>query len=317
MSLLTRTREAIDGLLSPWLFLGISASCLPATISELIRERRFAVLLSPARLKEAWFGYFWGRIAGPNVRLGAGERIVPLLEGRTHRGAVLDAPVGRGIAGVVLEVGAGSGLWVDVYRTVAGVQTELTGLGEVDDTDGDAVVVRRRRDAASDDGGGRVITRIYGVEPNAVQHDGLRRAISKAGLEDVYRIVPVGIEDLDSADKWDGRVEKGSVDCIVSILCLCSIPEPEKNVRELYRYLKKGGRWYVYEHVRCEYSWYMRVYQRILNIFWPHFIGGCLLCRQTEKTLREAGPWEELDVGQPPDESWYQAVPHILGTFTK
>ncbi|KAG4218079.1 hypothetical protein PC116_g33441, partial [Phytophthora cactorum] len=176
--------------------------------------------------------------------------------------------------------------------------------------------VRRRNveGSAAVDG---VITRVYGVEPNRDQHPALRRAIAKAGLEDVYRIVPVGIEDLDDATKWDGRVEKGSVDCIVSILCLCSIPDPEKNIGELYQYLKKGGRWYVYEHVRCEHSWYMRAYQGLLNLFWPHMIGGCQLNRQTEKTLREAGPWEKIDVGQPPIEPWYQVVPHILGVFTK
>lgn len=89
----------------------------------------------------------------------------------------------------------------------------------------------------------------------------VRKHIAEAGLEDVYEIVPVGIEDLNNPSKWGGIVEKESVDCIVSILCLCSIPEPEKNMKELYGYLKKGGRWYIYEHVRLDGNWGLRTYQ--------------------------------------------------------
>lgn len=247
MSLLARTSEALWGLLDPWAFMYLSASCLPKTILAQLRARGFGVLLSPARLRDAWFSEFWGRRVSPKVRQMAGERVVPLLQGRTRAGRILDAPAGPGVGGTVLEVGAGSGLWVDVFPEVAAIQTPEP------EADG---AVRKRKTAAG------AITRIYGVEPNRDQHAHLRQAIARAGLEDVYQIVPVGIEDLDDAQKWDGRVEKGSVDCIVSVLCLCSIPEPEKNVRELYRYLKKGGRWYVYEHVRSEYSWYMRAYQR-------------------------------------------------------
>ncbi|KAI0838776.1 S-adenosyl-L-methionine-dependent methyltransferase [Hypoxylon sp. FL0890] len=304
MFLYQRTTEAAWGLLGPWLFLRDSASFLPRTILKLIRERKFGVLLSPNKLQDAWFSEFWSNM-GPEVRLGAGELIVPLLEGRATGGVVTDEPVGPGIGGTVIEVGAGSGLWVDVYKTVA----EVNPNADAETAEG---TVRRRNVGSK-----RVITRIYGVEPNADQHPHLKRAIEKAGLEDVYQIVPVGIEALDNPEKWDGRVEKGSVDCIVSILCLCSIPNPEKNIRELYGYLKKGGHWFVYEHVRCEHSWYMRAYQRLVNVFWPHFLGGCLLCRQTEKTLREAGPWEKIDVGQPSIEPWYKTVPHVLGVFTK
>ncbi|OTB00665.1 hypothetical protein M426DRAFT_324132 [Hypoxylon sp. CI-4A] len=311
MSLLARTKEATLGLIDPWIFLSISARCLPGTLRELIREQGLGVLLDWSKVQNAWFSHFWGRLAGPETRKTAGARVVPLLQGRASGGEVVEETVERGVSGTVLEVGAGSGLWVDVYRQVADIQSDAAAETE------QGSLKKRRNVVANSNGGARVITRIYGVEPNHDQHENLRRAISKAGLEDVYQIAPVGIEDLDNPEKWDGRIQKGSVDCIMSILCLCSIPEPEKNIRELYSYLKDGGRWYVYEHVRCEYSWYMRVYQRILNLFWPHFIGGCLLCRQTEKTIREAGPWKAIDVGQPSIEPWYQVTPHILGVFTK
>ncbi|KAI1211570.1 S-adenosyl-L-methionine-dependent methyltransferase [Annulohypoxylon truncatum] len=312
-------KETILGLLNPWVFLSLSASYLPRTILSLIQQRRYSVLLSPSRLREAWFTEFWTGFAGPNIRLNAGPRVVvPLLQGRTTGGDVTDAPVGPPISGTVIEVGAGAGMWVDVYRQVADIRAPEPGSGEVEEEKGEvAEGLTKRKTGGNSDGEKGVITRVYGVEPNPNQHPHLRRAIAAAGLEDVYQIVPVGIEDLDNESAWDGRVEKGSVDCVVSILCLCSIPEPEKNIRELYSYLKKGGRWYVYEHVRCEYSWYMRLYQRVVNVFWPYFLGGCLLSRPTETTIRKAGSWEKIDVGQPPIEQWYGVVPHMLGVFTK
>ncbi|KAI0864341.1 S-adenosyl-L-methionine-dependent methyltransferase [Xylaria cubensis] len=301
-SLLTRTKEAFWGLLDPWLFLQLSASFIPQTTRQIFSTHPFSsglsILLSPSRFRDLWFGHFWA-FAGPQVREGAGPRVLPLLDGRTSRGVVTDSPTGPGVGGVVLEVGAGSGLWVEVFSD------------------------RYLAPDASGGGTGRTkITRVYGVEPNSAQHPALRRAVEDAGLQDVYEIVPVGIEDLSSSGegktkKWDGNIEPESVDCIVSVLCLCSIPDPERHIRELYSLLRPGGRWYVYEHVLVEYSWYMRLYQRFLNLVWPHFIGGCKMCRQTEKTLREAGPWAKIDLGQPPAEMWYHCLPHILGVLTK
>lgn len=61
----------------------------------------------------------------------------------------------------------------------------------------------------------------------------------EVGLESVYEVVPVGIRDV---GKVAGGIRKESVDCIVSVLCLCSIPKPERNIAELYGYCKKGGR---------------------------------------------------------------------------
>ena len=59
--------------------------------------------------------------------------------------------------------------------------------------------------------------------------------------------MPLGIEDLAAS----GTVALQSVDCVVTVMCLCSIPEPRRNMAQLYGYLKPGGRWYVYEHVKC------------------------------------------------------------------
>ncbi|KAB5554397.1 hypothetical protein GE09DRAFT_1120795 [Coniochaeta sp. 2T2.1] len=146
-------------------------------------------------------------------------------------------------------------------------------------------------------------------------HPQLQESIAKAGLEGTYEIVPVGIESLASS----GRVEKESVDSIVTLLCLCSIPDPEYNIKELYSYLKPGGRWYVFEHVRClpQQGWAMSAYQAVVNVFWPRCLGGCQLRRDTERSLRAAGQWTNIDLVFTEGEQWCTVCPHILGTLTK
>ncbi|KAI3326146.1 S-adenosyl-L-methionine-dependent methyltransferase [Xylariaceae sp. AK1471] len=331
-SRLTRVIDAFWGLLDPWMFLSLSASFLPQTVTSLFRTRAFHVLLSPSRFREAWFGQFWS-YAGPDVRKAAGSNVLPLLDGRTSNGRVIEEPTGPGVGGVVVEIGPASGLWVEIFSD-RHLYEDASASEGIDD--GQSSTTHREHNAVNSDDSKKKkkkkrantarskITRVYGVEPNASHHTALRRSVEAAGLQDVYEIVPVGIEDLSSTSvsggknkKWEGSIEPDSVDCIVSVLCLCSIPDPERHIRELYELLRPGGRWYVYEHVRCEYSWYMQLYQRLINLVWPHFIGGCELCRQTEKTLREAGPWTSIDIGQPPAEPWYHSVPHILGVLTK
>lgn len=105
------------------------------------------------------------------------------------------------------------------------------------------------------------VTKIYGVEPNRDQHPLLRENIKKAGLSDIYEILAVGVEDLESQG-----IALGSVDTVVTIQCLCSIPTPRKMIKSLVGYIKPGGQWIVYEHVKthkgrliedyqCKYWW--------------------------------------------------------------
>ena len=54
-----------------------------------------------------------------------------------------------------------------------------------------------------------------------------------------------------------------------------------------------------------------------VNFFWPHFIGGCELCRDTPKWLEEAGPWSDIDLAPPVGEPWFVTLPHTIGVLTK
>lgn len=100
------------------------------------------------------------------------------------------------------------------------------------------------------------ITKIYGVEPNRDLHKLLRANAEKAGLGDVYEIIGCGAEELHEK----GGVRKGSVDTIITVQCLCSIPTPELIIKELYPLLRPGGTWLVYEHIRTKYTGYFVEY---------------------------------------------------------
>lgn len=56
-------------------------------------------------------------------------------------------------------------------------------------------------------------------------------------------MLPIGIDDFNNPTARGANIKPGSVDGIVTVQCLCSIPKPEKNVQLLNDYLKKGGRW--------------------------------------------------------------------------
>ncbi|KAF4445723.1 phospholipid methyltransferase [Fusarium austroafricanum] len=304
MTVLSTLKELAEALAGPYIFMSLAMPYLPITLLEVIRNRDFRTLFSPSRFKDVWFGNFWAFI-GPQVKTSAEDRVIPLLEGRVKNGHVGNEFVGEPINGIVLEIGAGTGMWADVFAKVnVGVKTK-------EDAGADAESRRRK--------GGNGLTRVYGIEPNPKSAATLRRRVKEIGLDDVYEVVPVGIEMLNDPKAWDGRIEPESVDCIVTILCLCSIPEPEKNIKLLYQTLKKGGRWYAYEHVRIpeDKSFFLQAYQWVTGLVWSQVMGSCRICRSTGKSLREAGPWKKIDLASPEGEARFGILPHVLGTLTK
>ncbi|KAL2262455.1 hypothetical protein VTK26DRAFT_1239 [Humicola hyalothermophila] len=279
--------------LEPWLFMSLAISYLPSTILNAALALDLGTLLSPSSLRSAWFGRFWTHV-GPTIRSNAEQKVIPLLQGRVTHGLVpaADGPARQqhpAVSGTVLELGPGTGLWTSLFGT--------------------------RSQAAHSLG---PFTKIYGVEPNASVHAQLRQRLAAAGIGDgLYEVVPVGVQDL--RHHPESGIRPDSIDCIVTVMCLCSIPDPRENIRELYKYLKPGGRWYVYEHVQCLASQPrgMRWYQRLLNCIWPTIIGGCEMTRDTAKYLREAGPWSDSDLFPLADEPWYFTMPHIIGVLRK
>jgi SAM-dependent methyltransferase len=144
-------------------------------------------------------------------------------EGGSH---VLRPLIGKA-QGTVLDIGPGGGDWVHLFNS------------EGED-------------------GKPGITKIYGIEPNLSLHPSLRQNVKKAGLSDVYEIVGAGAEELEHLGLG---IEPESVDMIVTLQSLCCVPQPASVIRELYGYLKPGGTWIIYEHVKTHEKGWIRWYQ--------------------------------------------------------
>jgi SAM-dependent methyltransferase len=158
------------------------------------------------------------------------------------------------------------------------------------------------------------ITKIYGVEPNIGMHPKLRENAVKAGLGDIYEIVGCGAQELQAKAGF----QSGSIDTIITIQCLCSIPTPQVVIRELAPLLKPGGKWLVFEHVKTKYrGFFVDRWQAGLNLIWPQFLNGCDIRRPTDQWLVDAAQWRSVDLRDGKGEGYYDTIPHVVGTLTK
>lgn len=158
------------------------------------------------------------------------------------------------------------------------------------------------------------VTKIYGIEPNANLHDALRTRIKNFGLDGVYEIVPYGIEDVSGLRKHG--ISLNSVDTVLSVQVLCSVPDPDEIMHRLHALLKPGGQFIVYEHVQSK-DLLSRIVQNFYNIFWPFFLGNCHLDRDTRRAIMQAGSWEKIELAVPSSEDAWMVFPRISGKLFK
>jgi ubiquinone/menaquinone biosynthesis C-methylase UbiE len=83
--------------------------------------------------------------------------------------------------------------------------------------------------------------------------------------------------------------EDGSIDAVVSMGVLCSIPDPDAALAEVRRVLKPNGELRFWEHVRSS-RWPLRLLQRSLDaLFWTRALGGCRTTRDTAAAIVASG----------------------------
>jgi len=80
-----------------------------------------------------------------------------------------------------------------------------------------------------------------------------------------------------------------SFDAVVSTLVLCSVPELDTTLREVWRVLKPGGRFLFLEHVAAAPGTGRRRLQRVVDPLWRRVADGCRLTRDTERAMLDAG----------------------------
>ncbi|KAI4159226.1 MAG: hypothetical protein LQ342_006746 [Letrouitia transgressa] len=177
------------------------------------------------------------------------------------------------------------------------------------------------------------ITKVYGVEPAIALHESLRENVKASGLTDVYEIIACGIEDVVELKKHGIALE--SIDTILSIQVLCSVPDPDEILRRLYALMRPGGQFIVYEHVKSK-DVLSRIVQSIhfslnrwrlqradvelvdlYNKVWAFFVGNCHLDRNTQQYIMQAGDWEKIELTVPTSEDAWTIFPRIYGRLWK
>lgn len=122
------------------------------------------------------------------------------------------------------------------------------------------------------------LSHVYGIESNHAFVPALTEKIQELRLEKLYTPVVARIEDAQEALTQLG-VLPGTVDCILSIQVLCSIPNLERSIKDLHHLLKPGGELIFWEHQQNEVDRITRIvqgqYSRLLLPF--DFLVSCVL----------------------------------------
>jgi SAM-dependent methyltransferase len=122
------------------------------------------------------------------------------------------------------------------------------------------------------------VTEVVAVEPEPYLRGAAEEAAAAA-------TVPVMIVD-GTADELPA--ETGAFDAGVASLVLCSVRSQARALGELRRVIRARGELRFYEHVRSSEPGFARM-QRVVDVVWPLFGGGCHTSRETERAITEAG----------------------------
>lgn len=91
------------------------------------------------------------------------------------------------------------------------------------------------------------ISRLLLLEPNENFHQALRENAKKYGLIGRFDIIGGGLDDLERIG-----IHAGSIDTVTTVHVLCSVNQPHTLIKGIYRHLKPGGQWLIYEHVKVK-----------------------------------------------------------------
>ncbi|KAJ5836545.1 hypothetical protein N7447_002571 [Penicillium robsamsonii] len=263
----------------------------------------FAPITQTRRLRDEAFGRFWIDFTYPNQTTTTALRQMSSDPNNTEipepvGSSALIPPLLRTASGIVLDIGPGTGTQMPLLTSPA-------------------------------------ITALYGAEPCEGLHSSIREKAEAESISSKYHIVPTGVAagELIPAlratgtgvvDAYDSDARAGIFDTILCVRVLCSVPEMERTVGELYGMLKPGGRLLVTEHVvnpwrRAKGSLVGRIVQGIYQILgWRWFLGDCCLDRDTEAVLRAAadvdGGWESVELERAFE---WSVMPYISGVLVK
>ncbi|KAI1362804.1 S-adenosyl-L-methionine-dependent methyltransferase [Xylaria arbuscula] len=154
--------------------------------------------------------------------------------------------------------------------------------------------------------------RVYGIEPNVYYKDVLEDKVKEHGLQDKYKVIGARLEDSDVLE--EAGITEGSLDTVLCIQVLCSVQEPKKVMKQVWKLLKPGGKFIFWEH-----GWskdpLTKVEQAILNPGWSTFV-GCQMTRNVMADILGAGDWENPEEIEAPEDP-ISVLPRIQGVLFK
>jgi ubiquinone/menaquinone biosynthesis C-methylase UbiE len=149
------------------------------------------------------------------------------------------------------------------------------------------------------------VSEVVAIEPEPHLRELARQAAERTPVR--IEVTDGSAEELPAGD--------GEFDAAVTSLVLCSVPDQDAALREIFRVLRSGGELRFYEHVIALEPRTARV-QRILDAtIYPFLAGGCHCARDTGAVISRAGleiEREERIAFKPSPLA--PTIPHILGT---
>src|SRR5579859_3819477 len=122
------------------------------------------------------------------------------------------------------------------------------------------------------------IDSIVALEPDAAMR---RRLLTRAGAGDApvpYEVHEAGVDEAVFPD--------GSFDTVVTTLALCTVPDQDRAVAAIRRWLAPDGRLLFLEHVRA--TGLSGRLQSAVDPLWRYIMAGCHLDRDTLAVLRRS-----------------------------
>ena len=169
------------------------------------------------------------------------------------------------------------------------------------------------------------MTKFIALEPNTLMHPQLRDEAASRGYTEsdgTLLIISLGAEDISGIMR---ALNGQCIDTLISVLTLCSIPDPQKTISALIPSLltsssspgsQDGGVFLFYEHIRsgrADVQWW----QSVWTPFWRLFFDGCSLDRPTHEWIQEVGGWSENSLTSPEGNSDKDMFWHVVGWFTR
>ncbi|KAF8120284.1 hypothetical protein EV363DRAFT_130196 [Boletus edulis] len=162
------------------------------------------------------------------------------------------------------------------------------------------------------------VTKYVALEPNILMHDAIRRTADAAGFSEpsgTLLILACGAEDTTTILTSLGGYQP--VDTLVSVLTLCSVPDPQETIKSLTtEVLKPGGQLLFIEHVRNplpNVAWW----QSFWSPLWGLAFDGCRLDRPSHTWIQKVGGWASEELTGTDGEDEEHLFWHRVGKFVK